>query len=172
MQLMPATAKWVARRMGMQDYSWSRVTDTDVNAALGTYYLRHVLDELDDSPVLAATAYNAGPGRARKWRGTRPLEGAIYAETIPFNETRDYVKKVMNNTMYYAAMLGGTARSLKARLGIVAPRGGSDRVIGAARGRHRESRNEAGSHSRPRRQRLYRPPCGAHAGRSRASRSW
>ena len=124
MQLMPATAKWVAHRMGMQDYSWSRVTDTQVNAALGTYYLRHVLDDLDGNPVLAAAAYNAGPGRARKWRDARPLEGAIYAETIPFNETRDYVKKVMNNTMYYAAMLGGQVRSLKARLGTIAPRGG------------------------------------------------
>jgi soluble lytic murein transglycosylase len=129
MQLMPATARWVARRMGMQDYSWARVTDTGVNTALGTYYLRHVLDELDDSPVLAAAAYNAGPGRARKWRDTHPLEGAIYAETIPFSETRDYVKKVMNNTMYYAAMLGGPVRSLKARLGIIAPRGGDDRLL-------------------------------------------
>ncbi len=129
MQLMPATAKWVARRMRMQDYSWARVTDAGVNAALGTYYLRHVLDDLDGSPVLAAAAYNAGPGRARKWRDTHELEGAIYAETIPFNETRDYVKKVMNNTMYYAAMLGGQVRSLKARLGTIAPRGGNDKLM-------------------------------------------
>ena len=130
MQLMPATAKWVAHRMGMQDYSWARVTDAGVNAALGTYYLRHVLDDLDGNPVLAAAAYNAGPGRARKWRDTRALEGAIYAETIPFNETRDYVKKVMNNTMYYAAILGGQARTLKARLGVIAPRGGGgDRLV-------------------------------------------
>ncbi len=130
MQLMPATAKWVAHRMGMQDYSWARVTDAGVNAALGTYYLRHVLDHLDGNPVLAAAAYNAGPGRARKWRDTRALEGAIYAETIPFNETRDYVKKVMNNTMYYAAILGGPARTLKARLGVIAPRGGGgDRLV-------------------------------------------
>jgi soluble lytic murein transglycosylase len=115
--------------MGMQDYSWARVTDAGVNAALGTYYLRHVLDDLDGSPVLAAAAYNAGPGRARKWRDTHALEGAIYAETIPFNETRDYVKKVMNNTMYYAAMLGGQVRSLKARLGTIAPRGGNDKLM-------------------------------------------
>ena len=129
MQLMPATAKWVAQRMGMQDYSWERVTDAHVNAALGTYYLRHVLDDLDGNPVLAAAAYNAGPGRARKWRDARPLEGAIYAETIPFNETRDYVKKVMNNTMYYAAILGGQVRSLKTRLGTIAPRGGKDKLM-------------------------------------------
>ena len=129
MQLMPSTAKWVAGRIGMHDYSWARVTDTHVNAALGTYYLRHVLDDLDGNPVLAAAAYNAGPGRARKWRDTRPLEGAIYAETIPFNETRDYVKKVMNNTVYYAALLGGQVSSLKTRLGTIAPRGGSDKLI-------------------------------------------
>lgn len=129
MQLMPATAKWVAHRMGMRGYTWARVTDAQVNAALGTYYLRHVLDDLDGNPVLAAAAYNAGPGRARKWRDARPLEGAIYAETIPFNETRDYVKKVMNNTMYYAAILGGQVRSLKARLGTIAPRGGKDKLI-------------------------------------------
>jgi len=129
MQLMPATAKWVAHRMGMLDYSWERVTDAHVNAALGTYYLRHVLDDLDGNPVLAAAAYNAGPGRARKWRDSHALEGAIYAETIPFNETRDYVKKVMNNTMYYAAILGGQVRSLKARLGTIAPRGGKDKLM-------------------------------------------
>lgn len=128
MQLMPATARWVARKIGMKDYSPARVSDVQVNAALGTFYLKHVLDELDGSPLLAAAAYNAGPGRARKWRAARPLEGAIYAETIPFAETRDYVKKVMANTVYYAALLGGPARSLKERLGTIAARGYADRV--------------------------------------------
>lgn len=118
MQLMPATAAWVARRMGMNDYAWSRVHQPDVNARLGTFYLRQVLDELGGSPVVAAAAYNAGPGRARRWRDSKPLEGAIYAESIPFNETRDYAKKVMSNSIYYAALLG-EVRSLKARLGMV-----------------------------------------------------
>ena len=123
MQLMPATARWVARQTGMKDYTPARVTDVEVNVALGTSYLRYVLDELDGSPVLAAAAYNAGPGRARKWKADRPLEGAIYAETIPFNETRDYVKKVLSNTMYYAALYGGGAlKPLKSRLGTIAPR--------------------------------------------------
>ena len=118
MQLMPATAAWVARKMGMSDYAWSRVHQPDVNARLGTFYLRQVLDELGGSPVVAAAAYNAGPGRARRWRDEKPLEGAIYAENIPFNETRDYAKKVMSNSIYYAALLG-EVRSLKARLGMV-----------------------------------------------------
>jgi soluble lytic murein transglycosylase len=122
MQLMPATARWVARQTGMKDYAPSRVNDVEVNVALGTSYLKYVLDELDGSPVLAAAAYNAGPGRARKWKADRPLEGAIYAETIPFNETRDYVKKVLSNTMYYAALYGGETKPLKVRLGTIPPR--------------------------------------------------
>jgi soluble lytic murein transglycosylase len=71
--------------------------------------------------VVAAAAYNAGPTRAKQWRGTIPVEGAIFAETIPFGETRDYVKKVMANTVYYAAVLGGRDMPLKTRLGTVAP---------------------------------------------------
>jgi soluble lytic murein transglycosylase len=126
MQLMPATARWVARQTGTKDYAPSRVTDVEVNIALGTSYLKYVLDELDGSPVLAAAAYNAGPGRARKWKADRPLEGAIYAETIPFSETRDYVKKVLSNTMYYAALYGGDPKPLKARLGTVAARKGGE----------------------------------------------
>lgn len=122
MQLMPATARWMAKQSGMKDFSPARVTDIEVNVSLGTSYLRYVLDELDGSPVLASAGYNAGPGRARRWKADRPLEGAIYAETIPFNETRDYVKQVMSNTMFYAALYGGDQRSLKAWLGVIPPR--------------------------------------------------
>ena len=77
-----------------------------------------VLDELGH-PVLASAAYNAGPGRARRWRDTKPLEGAIYAETIPFNETRDYVKKVTANAVFYAALLQKRVTPLKERLGVI-----------------------------------------------------
>jgi soluble lytic murein transglycosylase len=128
MQLMPATARWVARQMGMK-LSASRVREPATNAALGTFYLKHVLNDLEGNPVLAATAYNAGPKRARRWRDVKPLEGAIYAETIPFSETREYVKKVMLNTVYYATLLGGETRSLKERLGVIAPRRSNGDVI-------------------------------------------
>ncbi|HKO66279.1 MAG TPA: lytic transglycosylase domain-containing protein, partial [Burkholderiaceae bacterium] len=76
------------------------------------------------SPVLATAAYNAGPGRPRAWRASlaKPIEGAVFAETIPFNETRDYVKKVMSNSIYYAALFDNQAPSLKARLGTIAPK--------------------------------------------------
>lgn len=122
MQLMPATARWVARKIGIKDYHHGRVNDTDINLLLGTSYMRMVLEGLGNHPVLASAAYNAGPGRARKWQDVKPLEGAIYAETIPFDETRDYVRKVMTNTVIYAAMLEKRPQSLKARLGTIAPR--------------------------------------------------
>lgn len=119
MQLMPATAKWVARKIGLRDFNHGRVNDTETNVLLGTSYMRLVMENLDNHPVLASAAYNAGPGRAKKWRADRPLEGAIYAETIPFSETRDYVKKVMSNSVYYSAQFNGKPDSLKTRLGTV-----------------------------------------------------
>ena len=127
MQLMPKTARWVAKKIGMKDFHPSRVQDTDTNVTLGTNYLKMVLDDLDSHPVLASAAYNAGPGRARRWRDVKPIEGAIYAETIPFNETRDYVKKVMSNAVYYSALFDGQPQSLKTRLGTIQPKNGTDK---------------------------------------------
>jgi soluble lytic murein transglycosylase len=125
MQLMPATAKWVAAKLGMKQYRQALVTDLDINISLGTYYLKHVLDTLDNQPVLASAGYNAGPGRARAWRADEEMEGALYSETIPFNETRDYVKKVMANATYYARMFGQRMISLKERLGSIPPKSSS-----------------------------------------------
>ena len=119
MQLLPSTARLVARKIGMKDFRTSRLGRPEVNAALGAFYLRQVLDGFGGNAVLAAAAYNAGPGRAGRWRDAKPLEGAIYVETIPFAETRQYVKKVMANAVYYAALLGGEQRSLKSRLGTI-----------------------------------------------------
>ncbi len=119
MQLMPATAAWVAKRSGMLDFRPSLVNDVQVNLGLGTAYLRTVLNDLDDHPVLASAAYNAGPGRARAWRTVQPLDAAIYAESIPFGETRDYVKRVMSNATYYAHILGHQTTSLRARIGTI-----------------------------------------------------
>jgi len=126
MQLMPATAKWVANKIGLKDFQPGRVNDTETNVLLGTTYMRLVLENLDSHPVLASAAYNAGPGRARRWRADIPLEGAIYAETIPFSETRDYVKKVMSNAVFYAALFEGKPQTIKSRLGIIPPRAGGE----------------------------------------------
>ena len=119
MQLMPSTARWMARKIGMKAFNASRLEQPEVNATLGAYYLRHVLDGFGGNQALAAAAYNAGPGRARRWCDVKPLEGAIYVETIPFVETRQYVKRVMENAIYYAAVMSGEQRSLKSCLGMI-----------------------------------------------------
>jgi soluble lytic murein transglycosylase len=122
MQIMPDTARWIARRLGIKGFDPSEMQDPARNIQFGAYYLKHVQATLDGSPVLATAAYNAGPTRAQRWRDSRPMEAAIYIESIPFSETRDYVKKVMSNAMYYAMRFGQPSVLLKDRLGVVPAR--------------------------------------------------
>jgi soluble lytic murein transglycosylase len=123
MQIMPATAKYVARKIGMTGFTLNNLNDTHTNITLGTQYLNMVLTNLGGSQTLATAAYNAGPGRPRLWRSSleRQIEGAIFAETIPFSETRTYVKNVLANATWYAALFENKPQSLKARLGFVMP---------------------------------------------------
>jgi soluble lytic murein transglycosylase len=116
MQIMPATARWTAKKIGLP-YTPDLIADRDVNLRLGTAYLKFVLDDFGGSQALAAAAYNAGPGRPRKWREGPVLEVAAWAENVPFPETRDYVKKVLSNATYYAAQISGQPPTMKARLG-------------------------------------------------------
>lgn len=121
MQIMPATAQWIARQLGLKRQASASVGQPDTNIRFGTYYLRSILDDLGGSPVMATAGYNAGPGRARRWQAEVALEGAAYVESIPFAETREYVKKVMANAMYYSQRLGLQPTALKDRLGIIPP---------------------------------------------------
>ena len=124
MQIMPATARWTAKKIGL-DYSADMITDRDTNLKLGTAYLKLVLDSFDGSQAMAAAAYNAGPGRPRRWREGATTEAAAWAENIPFNETRDYVKKVLSNATVYGALINGKPPALKPRLGgPIGPRTG------------------------------------------------
>jgi soluble lytic murein transglycosylase len=126
MQVMPATARWTARKIGMSNFRPKQITDRETNITIGTSYLKLVLDNFGGSMPLAAAAYNAGPSRSRNWRGLTGdplLEAAIWAENVPFPETRDYIKKVLANTTNYAALLTGQPQSLKTRLGMIGPIG-------------------------------------------------
>jgi soluble lytic murein transglycosylase len=125
MQVMPSTGKWVAEKIGMSDYGHGMLSDIRTNILLGTNYLNMVLNNAEGSQVLATASYNAGPGRTRTWRGllNAPMEGAVFVETIPFEETRNYVRNVMSNATNYAALFEKRPQSLKARLGTVTPRG-------------------------------------------------
>jgi soluble lytic murein transglycosylase-like protein len=127
MQIMPSTARWVAKKLGLKSYRNALIHQLDTNLRIGTYYMKSVLSRSENNPVLASAAYNAGPTRALQWRGDKPLEGAIYAETIPYEETRDYVEKVMSNTVYYADQFGDPPRSIKQRLGIVPAKAADNR---------------------------------------------
>jgi soluble lytic murein transglycosylase len=125
MQVMPPTARWTAKKIGMTDFKPHQITERDTNIAIGTGYLKLVLDDFAGSMPMAAAAYNAGPSRPRNWRGQTGgpvLDAAIWAENVPFQETRDYVKKVLANTTLYAAIISGQPQSLKSRLGTVGPR--------------------------------------------------
>jgi soluble lytic murein transglycosylase len=116
MQLMPNTARWVARKLALE-YKPDQIIDPTLNVKLGTGYLKMVLDDFDGSQAMAAAAYNAGPSRPRRWREGASVEPAVWAENIPFNETRDYVKKVLSNAAVYASLINGRALSLKSWLG-------------------------------------------------------
>lgn len=116
MQVMPATAREIAGKIGM---SPDQLHTMDGNIRMGTWYLGDAKRRLSNDEVMATAGYNAGPSRARRWQAATPLEGAIYAETIPFNETRDYVKKVMTNATYYASLFNEPQTSLKQRMGTV-----------------------------------------------------
>lgn len=122
MQVMPPTAKWTAKRMGLNNFQPQDINDQLTNVRIGTAYLKMVIDDFDGSLPLAVAAYNAGPSRSRTWRNGPILAGDIWVENIPFEETRDYVKRVLSNNVNYNALMSGQPQSLRARLGTVGPR--------------------------------------------------
>lgn len=122
MQVMPATGSWIAKKLGITGFDTRDLNKPETSLKFGTFYLRHIQDSLDGHPVLATAAYNAGPRRAQRWRDVKPMEGAVYIESIPFLETREYVKKVMANAMYYALRFGRPSVLLSEHLGTIPPR--------------------------------------------------
>ena len=118
MQLMPGTARDVARKLGLSVSERELMANPALNLRLGTTYFRQMLARYDNSMVLAIAAYNAGPGNADRWiaRNGDPRDPRIdvrhWIESIPFPETRNYVQRVMEATIVYRRLLGhdgGTA---------------------------------------------------------------
>ncbi|HEX4183934.1 MAG TPA: lytic transglycosylase domain-containing protein [Caulobacteraceae bacterium] len=115
MQLMPATAQTVARNIG-EPYQSAMLDNPDYNMRLGAAYLGHMINNFSGSYVLAAAAYNAGPGRPAEWVSfcgdprTSSGDPVDFIECIPFSETRNYVMRVLEATQVYRARInGGTA---------------------------------------------------------------
>ncbi len=121
MQIMPSTGRWIAGRLGQQNFETAHLYHFATNVQYGTYYLKTVYDSLNNSALLASAGYNAGPRRPRYWQSTLPdtVDGALFAEIIPFAQTRQYVKKVLLNAAYYGSVFEGKPQSLKTLLGTV-----------------------------------------------------
>ena len=119
MQIMPNTAKLVAKQMG-ETYNPAALTDTNTNIRYGTFYLSMIQNQLSSNPVLATAGYNAGPNRAKRWQPDyQSLSADQYTESIPLSETRDYVKNVMTNATHYGVLLGQGAQVISNRMPVI-----------------------------------------------------
>ncbi|MBJ9935365.1 lytic transglycosylase domain-containing protein [Acinetobacter pittii] len=119
MQIMPDTAKLIARQMG-ETYNPAALSEMNTNIRYGTFYLSMIQGQLSNNPVLATAGYNAGPNRARRWQPDyQSISADQYTETIPLLETRDYVKHVMTNATHYGVILGQGAQSLSQRMKVI-----------------------------------------------------
>lgn len=118
MQIMPDTAKYIARNLG-ETYSAANANSGDTNIRYGTWYMGDILGKLGGQPVLATAGYNAGPNKAKRWQ---PDFGSLaadqYVESIPYPETRNYVKNVMENATIYSSLLGSD-RPILQRMGTI-----------------------------------------------------
>lgn len=122
MQIMPDTAKLVARQMG-ETYNPAALTDMNTNIRYGTFYLSMIQNQLSGNAVLATAGYNAGPNRARRWQpDSETIAADQYTESIPLTETRDYVKNVMTNATHYGVLLGQGPQSLEQRMRVIPAR--------------------------------------------------
>lgn len=116
MQLMPATARQVAKRLGRSRPKGTALFRPETNIPLGTAYLSEIYRRLGHHPVLATAAYNAGPHRVARWLPDHTLDADIWVETIPFRETRTYVQRVMAYAVIYEKRLGRKPGSIVQRM--------------------------------------------------------
>jgi soluble lytic murein transglycosylase len=126
MQLMPATGRDVATRLGLAVDANGALLDPDTNLAIGGMYLHEVLQHFEGSETLATAAYDAGTAKVEDWlpeAGTLPMD--VWIDTIPYTETRNYVHRVMGHTVIFDWRLNGTPTRLSARLGTAVDGGGA-----------------------------------------------
>lgn len=117
MQLMPQTSRDIAHQLQLEQPDRRQLLKPETNIRFGSYYLRQVLQEFNQNPVLATAAYNAGPHRIRKWypkSGT--MDADIWVDTIPFDETREYVRLVMAYAVFYDQRLEQPIKRLSERM--------------------------------------------------------
>ena len=122
MQIMPATGRLTARKIGLKNFRTSDLLIGKKNIAIGTAYMKEMLDKFNGNRILATASYNAGPGRSVKWSPKKDCkEPDIWVEQIPFNETRAYVKRVMFYASIYDWRLNQQITPLKQRMTAIYP---------------------------------------------------
>lgn len=122
MQLMPNTARFIARKAKLKKPRLAQLMRPEVNISLGTAYLNHVYQQLGEHQVLATAAYNAGPRNVMKWLPEATLPADIWVELIPFNETRRYTERVLSYAAIYDQRLHQPLQRLSDRMSPVGPR--------------------------------------------------
>ncbi len=112
MQVMPSTAEWIAQTIRMPGFDKDRLYDQATNINLGAWYIGHLMKRFKGDVLLVSAAYNAGPEAAASWisRNGNSAERDVFVESIPFSETRGYVKKVMRNYFEYKRIYGRSAQ--------------------------------------------------------------
>ncbi len=110
MQVMPATGEWIARMTGIRDFDRAKLYDADTNISIGTWYLGYLMKRFKNDLYLVSAAYNAGPEVVTTWAGagSGAADPVLFVETIPYRETRGYVKKVLRNYAEYRRIYGRT----------------------------------------------------------------
>jgi soluble lytic murein transglycosylase len=117
MQVTPATGKRVAKKHGLRWQGSTQLQTAAGNLPIGTAYMADLLEEFSANPVLVSGAYNAGPNAVKSWLDTRPRgEAAIWVETLPFFETRDYIPRVLAFTALYQWRLGEPVTRISASM--------------------------------------------------------
>ena len=134
MQLMPATGRSTAAELSLPYRGVDTLVDPASNIRLGTWYLGKMHDRFGQHAALATAAYNAGPHRVSQWLPEqRPIDARIWVETIPFNETRDYVRRVLTADVIFQWRLSGQPRRLSDHLTLITPATGRQAPAAAAR---------------------------------------
>lgn len=117
MQITPVTGKQVAKKHGLAWSGIAQLRTASGNLPIGTAYLSDLLQDFNDNPVLVSGSYNAGPNAVKRWLATRPQgEAAIWVETLPYYETRDYIPRVLAFTTIYDWRMGGTVKRISGRM--------------------------------------------------------
>jgi soluble lytic murein transglycosylase len=120
MQLMPATGRKLAQQMKNGLSNLQQLLHPEINIRLGSYYLRQLVKQFDGHAALATAAYNAGPRRVRQWAPDQQnLDADIWIDTIPYAETRQYVRRVLAYSVFYDQRLDKPVIRLRERMPVV-----------------------------------------------------